>query len=187
MTNPITDAEVDAIDANLEPERRIQSLIHLWLKFYFSGSPFQTKGSTGASVSYTFVPCEFTYNTDALPRQTNASKPVIHIFTAFRDTKRADYTEDAVGHDDDWTILLMPKVRTGSVRADGDKDTDPDRLCRKVSDQLVWLLCSCEREALYAHGLHNVHMQGGPALANTGAWVARTMTLNVRTRRENAR
>src|ERR1035437_1336488 len=113
MTNPITDAEVDAIDANLEPERRIQSLIHLWLKFYFSGSPVQTKGSTGASVSYTFVPCEFTYNTDALPRQTNASKPVIHIFTAFRDTKRADYTEDAVGHDDDWTILLMPKVRTG--------------------------------------------------------------------------
>ena len=187
VLNPITDAAVLALDPSLEPEARLQSLLHLWLKRYFTLLRHEGQdgyeGQADPCCQKTFVPCEIIWQSDALPDP--ATKPVIHVVLPERATVRRDESPTGSGHDDDWTgtvFIRVPAILSGTTLP----KTNPDHTARRVADQVAWLLSSSEREALTACGVVHLRLERPPAIvAATGPWRMRMLVFACRTRREN--
>lgn len=181
ILNPITNAGVLALDGTLEPEARLQSLLRLWLGNYFTGAPFTTR-NTGGTQSMTFLPCDFLWQEDVMPK--NPQKPVIHTLMTSA-TERLDLKAGVFGHSDRWQLdilLKVPPVLTATPVLPG----NPEHVVRRLAGQMVWLFSSSEREALATLGVHEMKLEHPPAIVPGTGWHMRMLTASCLTRREQA-
>jgi len=179
--NPITDAGVLALNGNLEPEARLQSLLRLWLGNYFTGTPFNTRGGSGTQ-SMTFLACDFLWQDDVMA--LNQQKPVIHVLLT-SDTDRLDLSPGTFGHTDRWQLDLLLKVPPVIASL---TPLNPEHALRRLAGQVVWLFSSGEREALSVHGVRELKLENPPVLVpSSGGWHMRMVTARCLTRREQPR
>lgn len=178
--NPITDAEVLAIDPNAEPERRVQSLWHAWLQGYFTGSSFRTRKADGTTERKTFVKAKVVWGEAGMDDE---ALPLIHGVLIDSNSSRRDRAGATLGYDTDWSLQLMVKVPnnvTGRNRA----ERHPSFVARRLADQLAWLIGGSERASLVEQGIINVRVTSGPEFLPTSSFQARIMLVQFRTRRE---
>lgn len=181
ILNPITHAGVLAMDGTLEPEARLQSLLRVWLGNYFKGTPFTTRATGGSTGPLTFPACDFLWQEDVMP--DNQQKPVIHVLLT-SDTERLDLKAGVFGHGDRWQLDMLLKVPpTLPVTLSG----NPEYVLRRLAAQMVWLLSSSEREAISAHGVHELKLERPPVIVPANGWHMRMLTASCLTRREQAR
>ncbi len=191
--NPITEPNAVNVDPDLYPEWRVQALLHVWLRFYFSGSEFDTRAAGGGVEGKTFHECSVVFQEAEAPDRTGESgerspqaKPEIHGILPDQRSRRDQHSATHYGEDLDWTLNLMVKVPK-NLSGTGNAAADPRWLCRETADQLAWLLNSSERAALAQHGIHNLALRSGPTLLSSNPWMIRLLVVNFRSRRLTAR
>jgi hypothetical protein len=188
--NPITHANSTvlaaalALDPATRAEERLQSLLYLWLKRYFSGAAFTTLKADGTTESRTFTECAMAFQEDEMAK--NPQVPMLHLLMPDRRTKRRDYADNLRGADDDWTIDAMVKVPATLTKTEMDGDS-AEEIARRVGSELEWLLESTEREALNEVGILRVKLERPSVLLPAGAWQMRMLVFSCRTRREMAK
>lgn len=184
IQHPITNAEVAALDFALEPERKLQSLLALWLGNYFTGQPFTTRKLGGGTETKTFAKATLQFQEAEQPK--NPQEPILHVLFDKIESTRQSRTEASHGHEDQWILTVMTKV-PASLTGTGQTDSNAEYLVRRVADQALWLFSSGEREALSVHGVCNLEVERPPAVFSGGAWLMRMMTVSCVTFREQAR
>ena len=184
IINAITNAGVLGIDGALEPERRLQELLRVWLGKYFSGVAFATRTVAGGSENKTFQACGFLWQEDAMPESPGG--PLIHVFFPNAGVERLDLSPGVFGHGDRWLLDILIKV-PGTLSGTTLTPANPEHLARKVADQVLWLLGSSEREALSACGVEELKVERAPVPLPGGTWHTRMLLASCLTRREQSR
>lgn len=178
--NPAYLAQVLALDPAIHAERRLQSILHIWMLRYFSGTPFTTRAPTG-TVQRTLTHCDFAWQEDQLAEAP--PRPILHLVMPDRRTTRCDYQPHLVGHRDDWFIDLMVKVAP-ALATTSMPGVSAEEVCRTVAGEAEWLFSSSEREALDAHGIFDLQVQRPAVILPSSAWKMRLLVLSCRSRRE---
>lgn len=182
LTKPHLDAlaglaEAPGSPAASELERRAQELINEWLRFYFSGNAFTTPAVTGPDLSITHDNCEILFD-HAVPTIPSA-KPILHTLLADRRDDDGHFIEGNLkAHLGDWTYNTLIRVAPQlPANATGTADTNALRnaghTCRRVADQLAWLLRSAHTQDLAFKGICKVRVLNGPRLIQSGSWIMR--------------
>jgi hypothetical protein len=184
ILNPITDAAVAALSWALEPERKLQSLLQLWLETYFSGTPFQTRGPNGTTETKTFARAAVRMQENAMAG--NPQEPVIEVTFDAIHTEREIRSAETRGQADGWLASVLCKVPAATAGMGGTAN-DPEHAVRRLASHVQWLFNSSELAALGAHGIHHVTVARPPVICSAGAWLGRMMTVEMRTHREQVR
>ena len=189
ILNPITHVQALAVDPNMEPEKRVKALFHVWLARYFKGVPFNTLGAGGAVEQKTFPTCDLRWQeadaTDAPDpggERRPQVRPIIHGLLV-SDQNRA-YGEDALfqGNEVQRTLQFTVKVPANVTGTPEMAGRDPVELVASVADNLAWLLRSTEKAALAAVGVEGVQLRSGPVAISAGRWMARLLVVSCTTR-----
>lgn len=181
--NPITNAQVLALDPALEPEHRMQSLWHLWLKKYFSGTPFTTRaGETTEEKS--FMDCVILWQQDTMPEAPG--KPIIHVAFGEPGMTRQDMSEGTYGHANRWEISIFVKVAP-NLTSGPYAGKDPDHVARRVAGQIEWLLSSSEREALSEAGIWETRIEQPARILPGTSWNMRMLMASCLTQRSQSK
>lgn len=183
IRNPITNAAALAVDGNAYPEKRMQELMHCWLKDRFTGAPISVdvlpRGSTAAR---TFDEADVAWGESAVKRQGN---PLLHLALLDHRKTRRGLTAWDIQYRHVWTVQVMVKVErnlTGS-----DKKPQPDFIARKVASDLEWLIESPEKLALAAVGIEHLKTTGPSVPVATAQWQARALVIECVTRSSHPR
>lgn len=191
VLNPISHPDATVLqsvldlDPAVQAEERLQSVLYLWLRKYFSGVQFQTLDEDGQAAGMTMTKCSFEFQEGKIP--PDPQTPQIHLVMPDRKAKRRDYVAERSGSDDDWTIDALIKVPATITKTEM-PGTSAEEIARKVGDELTWLLGSTEREALNQVGITRVKVERpSTILAGSGPWQMRMVVFCCRTRREQAR
>ena len=186
VLNPITDERVLLVDGSLHPERRLQSILHVWLKFYFSGQEFQARAEGGGTKGYTFDQCSIEMQEAERAdgaEQADGSRPVQTlpvIHGVFPDVQRRSYRSGDQVRAEDLAVTLNFMVKVSkNLSATGQAQTNPEYLCRRIADNLAWLLNSSERAALSVLGIHNLRVRSGPVVMPGSVWFMRMLTVSL--------
>lgn len=188
--NPLTHetpgllADVLAIDPALRGEERLQSILHIWLRRYFTGLPFNTLAAGGGVESRTLTKCLLKYQETDLPR--GPQNPVLHLIMPDRQRIRRDHTPDMRGTEHDWTIDML--IRVPSTLSNTEmQGISAEDIAVQVGDEAAWLLESSEREALVEAGVTRVRLERPSSLIASGDWKMRMLVFSCRTRQDQAR
>lgn len=182
LTKPHLDklAGLNEVGDNLaqaeEIERRVQALLNEWLKFHFSGNPFTTPLAGQADETKTFTLCEILFGR-GIP-ENPGQLPILHVQLTDRrdgDPVRIPGGMKKVVGDWTWNIFIRthPQLPASPAAASPDKDSaleSADRECRRVGDQLAWLLRSPAAQALALKGIGQLRLVTGPRPIQAGAW-----------------
>jgi hypothetical protein len=185
---PLSRPHLDKLSGLAEPvgspsaaeiERRAQELLNEWLKFYFSGSPFTTLGSNGSTIQITHERCELLF--DHAAPTTPAAKPLLHTLLADRrDGEPVSVGNNLAAVNGIWTWNTLARVapQTPAGESPGTPGTmiayaPAANLCRRVADQLAWLLRSAHTQDLSHKGIGNIRLLNGPRLVQSGPWFLR--------------
>lgn len=163
-----------------EIERAVQEILLEWLTVYFSGVPFDTAGGGDPK---TFPLCEIKFG-ETTPEKPG-TRPIIHTWISER---RA---EDPVRvppqqwrFKGDWKFSVMIKTNnqlpvSGAGEGLGDSaEKASQRLCRRVADQLVWLLKSAHTQSLTLKGVSRIKVLTDPVLTSSGSFHSRVLTFS---------
>ena len=182
------------MDPNIDPERRIKALWHVWLRTYFSGTPFDTRAAGGGVEQRTFRRCDLAWQeadaTDAPDPDGNRvvqRRPVIHGVLVSDSNRPYQHSDLFTGGEVQRTIQFTVKVPsnvTGTAEMSAD---DPVALVATVADNLAWLVQGSERAALAAHGITNIMLRSGPISISSSRWLARLLVVSMTSRRLTAR
>lgn len=184
ILNPITDAAVLALDPAIAGEKRMQSLMRLWLGNYFTGTPFSTRDTNGNVVQKTFMSVDYMWQEDEVPE--NPQKPLLHIVFTNAATSRMDMKAGVYGNDDEWLLDVMMKLPV-NLSATPMAGRNPEHVARELAGQVQWLFSSGERAALAVCGIHHLRVERPPILLPGTSWHMRLMTASLLTRREQGR
>lgn len=184
ILNPITDAGVLALDAALEAEHRLQSLLALWYANYFTGAAFSTRAAGGGTEQKTFLACDFQWQEDEMPE--NPQKPLIHTVFTNPGSKRLDMAAGTYGHEDRWLMEVMVRVPV-NLSGTPMKGKNPEHVARRLAGQVQWLYSSSEREALAVCGVNEMRVERPMVILPGTSWHMRLMIVSCLTRREQAR
>jgi hypothetical protein len=164
-----------------EVERRVQEALLEWLAGYFNATAFTTGGEAGTR---TFPACEVRFDeiTPTLPQE----KPILHtVLSDRRDGEPVRITGGMWETKGTWifttdirTNKQMPSAGTASGLPDSANNSG-DRTCRRVADQLAWLLRSSHTQSLSLKGIRRAKVTAGPKLIPSGAYHARLLTFSV--------
>lgn len=176
-------ATVLALDPAIEGERRLQSLLHIWLLHYFSGASFNTRTTTGTT-ERTFTRCDLHWQETELPE--SPPRPILHLTFPDIRTQRLDYRPDSIGHSDTWIAHLLVRVPP-SLTLTSMPGANASHIAQQVAGEAQWLLGSSEREALEEHGIYDVTVTDPAVLLPSPDWKLRLLVFTCRTRRELAR
>lgn len=178
VLNPITNAASLAVDGNLHPEKRMQELLHCWLKDRFTGAPITVDGlARGTTGQRTFDLAAVTWAESA---ESGEGKPLIHLAVVDHRKARRAIKGWTIQYRHVWTIQVLVKVPrnlTGTGRA-----PQPDFLARKVAADLEWLIESPEKLALAAVGIQHLAVRGPSVPVATSQWQARALVIECVTR-----
>jgi hypothetical protein len=159
-----------------EVERRAQELVNEWLRHYFSGQSFTTKGSDGGDISMSLTLCEILFGT-SVPSNP-ASKPILHTILA----DRRDGDGEHVGNDRvafigqfTWNTLVRVPAQSPASPSATASETAPAlresyQVARRVGDQFAWLVRSIHAQDLAFKGFSNIRVLSGPRPVQSGAW-----------------
>lgn len=177
ILNPINGAAVAGMSAELAAEGRLQSLLRLWYGSYFSGAPFQTRTITGGQTTIQFMAMDFMWQEDEIPE--NPQSPLLHtILTPVHvESDRTGATEET--HTDTWQADMLVRVPV-NLSGTPFKGRNPEHVVRQAADQVQWLYCSSEREALSVHGVHEIRLTSAPRILAGTSWHARILTATLK-------
>jgi hypothetical protein len=184
ILNPITNAAVQALNPALRAEERLQSLLYLWLKRYFSGAAFTTLTPSGSTETLTFDHCDFDFQEGVL--SSPGQRPLIHLVMPDRSSRLRNHQPGSRRFEDDWVIDAVVKV-SANLSATAMNGVSAEEIARRVGGQLEWLLGSSEREAINAHGISRIRVERPSSLLPASAWQMRMVVFSCRTTREQAR
>jgi hypothetical protein len=158
-TNPINAAAV--AHPEMHRERVVQNVLVAWLKFYFSGNPFNTRGSDQSLLSITFPACDVGAEEMVLP--SPLEKPFIHYYHL----SQTEMTHALSQHDlyvESHRIMVDVTVPVSlPASLDG---VLPLQYARRVGDHLAWLFRSDERAALSQAGIMRLKIVKPPTLSH---------------------
>ena len=129
-----------------------QELLARWLKFYFSGVPFQYR-DLDTLVTKTLPECDFGFAETPMP--TNMDKPYIHCYlVSATDDRRSKVGRESlyISHHRMAIEVMVPSSLSTLESLPGDR---AEHHCRAVADALYWLMETQERGALIVAGLQN--------------------------------
>ena len=158
-----------------EMERRAQEVLLEWLLMFFNGQSFATPGTIVRS----FDLCHVTFDeaTPKIPQE----RPILHLVLADRndkDPRRIGGGNWIVEGTWRWTVLIRTNYQMPPTGTDDSAAKNCVRACRRVGDQLTWLLRSAHTQALTLKGLRRAKAATQPKLIPAGAYHARMMTLS---------
>lgn len=180
--NPLVHPTLTALDWAVEPERKLESLLKLWLGHYFSGNAFATRGIAGNEAKV-FLP--------ALVRMQengplyNPSKPVLEVSFDGAGCEWERRSEFRRGYRDEWIVTVVAKVPS-AMTVLSSKTVEPEYLVRRLASQALWLFSSSETEALAEHGVVRMAVEMTPTIHNSGTWLGRIMTVSMETFRQQS-
>lgn len=164
-----------------EVERRVQEVLLEWLTGFFNATAFTTGGEAGTRI---FTACEVRFDevTPSIPQE----KPIMHtVLTDRRDADTVRITDGMWETKGTWifttdirTNKQMPSAGAGTALPDSANNSG-DRACRRVADQLAWLLRSSHTQSLSLKGIRRAKVTSGPRLIPSGAYHARLLTFSV--------
>jgi hypothetical protein len=187
---PLDHAHVNLHSGLLEPlnspggeevERRVQELLKEFLGTYFNGVPFATALPGGGSESRTFAECHLLFDQATPP--DGLAKPLIHTLLADRrDRDRERGREGYYAHASAfvWNILVRthPQVPASGAGGDDSARRVSFRECRRVADQIRWLLLSPHAKDLSLKGILDIRVTNGPREIPSGAWYMRQLVVS---------
>ncbi len=171
-----------------EVERRVQEILKEFLGGYFTGVAFQTPLPGGGSESRTFADCLLLWDQATPP--DGLAKPVIHTLLADRrDRDRERGREGYYAHASVFTWNLLVRTHPQVPAADSAVPVDSARRssfreCRRVADQIRWLLLSPHVKDLSLKGITDVRVTNGPREIPSGAWYMRQLVASAHVRWE---
>lgn len=192
--NPLTKPHLDKLLGLNEPgdsagaeeiERRAQEILNEWLKFYFSGDPFNTPDGEGAA-SKTFEPCALLFGQD--DPGSPIEKPILHVLLADRrDGEGSRVHGGFMAYDGRWTwnILIRCHPQTPAAPAAADPTADSakrtaERINRRAADQCRWLLHSSHTQELAIKGIGRIRVDNGPRQIPAGPMIMRQIVFSAR-------
>jgi hypothetical protein len=165
----------------MEIERRAQELVDEWLRHYFSGQPFTTPGMADAEPGVnTLMLCELIYD-QATPETVPTNLPLMHtIIVDKREGDPAPVGKNLAVVAGTWMwhtlVRVSPLVDAGerpSIPAATKPKIIAANQCRRLADQLQWLLRSPHAQDLAFKGMGNIRVISAPRLIQQGAWQMR--------------
>ena len=164
-----------------EVERRVMEVLIEWLDGFFNAAPFTTAGEVGTR---TFPDCDV--RRDEVAPTIPQEKPIIHIvLSERRDGDPVRITGGKREPKGTWIFTTdirptkqMPAAGAASTLSDSANNSG-DRACRRVADQLAWLLRSSHTQSLSLKGIRRARVTAGPRLIPAGAYHARLLTFSV--------
>lgn len=162
-----------------EIERRVQEILLEWQRLHFSGKLFTVEGEGDK----TFEDCDVRWGT--VTPEKPAAKPIIHIWVSQRRDDAPRRVPPALWQvKSSWVFTVVVKTNpqlpaggSGAVLKDS-AERESERLCRRVADQMVWLLNSTRTQALALLGVQRVLPASSPVLTANGSYIARTLTFS---------
>lgn len=152
-----------------ELERRAQMLWNAFLKTYLTGSAVDLADGAGGVMSKTFEAVHLLYGTQSPPKEITL--PILHMIVADRRQLRRDRVAGAYQVKEAITRNLLVRVPSQAApESTADEVPKADLLCRKVADQVRWLLNSDEVQSLALKGVGKVEVVNGPREIAAGAW-----------------
>jgi len=194
---PLTKAHVNPLSGLAEPaggpgeeeiERRAQELWAEWLSRYFTGTSFDTADGSGGLEAKTFAHCAIRFDSATLP--VVQAKPLLHVLLADRRDREPERQGGGRwAHDARFVWNLLVRTHPSQPAAPGSPPPDgaaihAERQCRRLADQLRWLLTSYEAQALSAKGILELRVENGPREIPAGAWFLRQLVVSARIRWE---
>jgi hypothetical protein len=193
--NPLARPYLDRLAGLVEPdgylreeevEARAQLLLNEFLKFHFSGQPFQTASAAGGTEAKAFDECGLLFDRASPPQPQLL--PLIHVLLADRREIRKSQTSARVEISEErwtWNVLVrtaaQSPVTPGAAADLADHATaEAERANRRVAGQLHWLLRSSEMQALALKGLGSVEVGSAPRIIPSGAWCIRQLVFSGR-------
>lgn len=196
MLTDLTRPHVDALQADgaaaegggsgMEVERRAAELIEEWMRRYFGGQPFEAYDGEPFPWGQ-MERAEVLWDTATPEQEHPTSEPMIHTMLMDREDGDAQVVPGGqFQYRGRWMfhtlVKAAPQMPAGAGQALKDAATlGAERSCRRVADQLAWLLRNPYHAGLLARkGIHELRVLSGPRKISGGAWALRHITWEAR-------
>lgn len=174
---PVTFDSYDRIN-QVETERDIEELLHLFLKEYFDGTAKTVDPDDPDTVDLEFPACDFLYGVAQLPTYTEDEEPLPLIHTLINDLR----FDRRCASQSDKDLIEKDLLFSFTVRAPhrGNTERGARTTARRIADRLALLVEHAPSLRLAQKGFRNIKVVRGPEEIPMVGYAVRTLVIEAK-------